>query len=398
MFDANNKFLMAILASFILMIGLMGCKVGSSSLPTGQLTLLATESIAINSMSSITVAPDGKFAYVVNSGNGYQAASILMYVIKPDGMLSFESITAIPGSSNSFDMTITPNGKFAYLVNQTLNTISMYSIQSNGYLSPLSPESIATLDLPASIMITPNGKFLYVTGISNGTMMVYSIEPNGSLNLVSQQVISTQTAYPPMFNMTATPNGKFAYILNSNYMENPGYNSLPTDLSFIAMYSIESTGMLTTLSSGVISAGLGSLDMVVTPNGKFEYVVNSNNIYNSGGYSPQISGNGTISMYSIGSNGALSSLSTESIAAGINSNFISLAPNGNFAYVVNTGSSTIPGSISMYSIGANGILSRLSPADIATGISPSRMAITPNGKFAYVVNTTDKTISIYSIN
>jgi YVTN family beta-propeller protein len=66
-----------------------------------------------------------------------------------------------------------------------------------------------------------------------------------------------------------------------------------------------------------------------------------------------------------------------------------------FAYVVNQFSNTV----SVYTIDpTTGALTAGTPATVATGNSPSSMAVDPSGKFAYVTNSADNTVSVYTIN
>jgi 6-phosphogluconolactonase (cycloisomerase 2 family) len=64
-----------------------------------------------------------------------------------------------------------------------------------------------------------------------------------------------------------------------------------------------------------------------------------------------------------------------------------------FAYVI----SSVVNTISAYSIdGASGALTRILP-DVATGATPSGVAVDPSGRFLYVTNGSDSTVSAYAI-
>jgi DNA-binding beta-propeller fold protein YncE len=64
------------------------------------------------------------------------------------------------------------------------------------------------------------------------------------------------------------------------------------------------------------------------------------------------------------------------------------------AYIVNTNSNTV----SMYSLGSDGSLTPLSTATIATGADPVSIGINPSGAYAYISNSGDNTVSMYAIN
>src|SRR5262249_38840115 len=70
---------------------------------------------------------------------------------------------------------------------------------------------------------------------------------------------------------------------------------------------------------------------------------------------------------------------------------IAVDPTGRFAYVANQGCASSPGSVSMYTIGPTGILSSL--GTVRAGSGPISLTIDPLGKFAYVANTNSKDVS-----
>jgi DNA-binding beta-propeller fold protein YncE len=71
-------------------------------------------------------------------------------------------------------------------------------------------------------------------------------------------------------------------------------------------------------------------------------------------------------------------------------------PAGKFAYVANWTGSDTDGSVSMYTVDAT--TGGLTPSgSIATGLSPTSIAIHPSGKFAYVTNSGSNSVSMYSI-
>jgi hypothetical protein len=61
-----------------------------------------------------------------------------------------------------------------------------------------------------------------------------------------------------------------------------------------------------------------------------------------------------------------------------------------------------PGTISQYAISSGGQLSRLSPASVATGVSPFGIAVTPDGTSVYAVNVDianhDPSVSQYDVD
>ena len=98
-------------------------------------------------------------------------------------------------------------------------------------------------------------------------------------------------------------------------------------------------------------------------------------------------GGGTVSQLSIGSNGALAALTPPSVPCEMRANSLAVDPSGQYLYVVNERGATAAsyGSISQYTIGADGALAPMTPATIATDYGPSDIAVHPSGKYAYAI-------------
>ena len=82
------------------------------------------------------------------------------------------------------------------------------------------------------------------------------------------------------------------------------------------------------------------------------------------------------------------------VAAGTNSVSIAVTLNGKYAYMTNNGDSTV----SQYSIGADGSLTPMTTPAVVAGSSPNSISVDPRGKYAYVANdSSSDTVSQYSI-
>lgn len=66
---------------------------------------------------------------------------------------------------------------------------------------------------------------------------------------------------------------------------------------------------------------------------------------------------------------------------------------GRFVYVANAGDATV----SQYSIGTDGTLSPLSPAVVASEGKPASILVDPTGRYVYVANTSGVSVSQYVI-
>jgi 6-phosphogluconolactonase len=95
----------------------------------------------------------------------------------------------------------------------------------------------------------------------------------------------------------------------------------------------------------------------------------------------------TVSQLSISSNGALAALTPPSVPCELRPNSLAVDPSGKYLYVVNERGATSAsyGSISQYTIGADGSLTPMTPATIANDYGPSDIAVDPSGKHAYAI-------------
>lgn len=101
-------------------------------------------------------------------------------------------------------------------------------------------------------------------------------------------------------------------------------------------------------------------------------------------------------MYTVDSTtGVLTQNPAVVVPAGNQPAYMAVHPSGKFAYVVNRQD----GTVSMYTIEADtGTLVPHTPATVQAGSWPYPIAVNAAGTFAYVGNQDDGTVSIYSIN
>jgi 6-phosphogluconolactonase (cycloisomerase 2 family) len=279
---------------------------------------------------AVTVDPNGKFAYVANSGAGDTAGSISTYAINgtTGALTSTGSVQApcvpSPGSCAPWSLAVHPSGKFAYVANEggfTPTSVSMYSIDATtGALTSIG--LIPTEGRATYVSVDPSGKFAYVAnggensdGSPGVNVLMYAI--NATTGALTS--IGTVAADSLPTSIAVHPSGKFTYVANA------GSNN-------VSLYTIDTTtGALT--SAGLVAAGTGPTSLALDPAGRFAYVVNSRS--------------NDVSMYTVnGTTGALTSIATT--GAGLFPTSLAVHPSGKFVYVANAGSN----SVWMYSIDA----------------------------------------------
>ena len=291
----------------------------------------------------------------------------------------------------SEEMVADPLGRFAYVANpvsntKSLSTVSMYTINSTtDILVPTSPATVPTGFYPQEIAIDPLGRFVYTANSDDSTVSMFSInQTTGVLTPTSPATVSTMVPGNvlsiPSF-LTVDPAGKFLYVTASL-----------TNNAAVLMFSIDqTTGLLTPTSpASVLNFGT-PFQVVVSPNGKFAYVVNNS----SGGTNT----NG-VAQYTVNSTtGVLTPNTPAYVPAGNGPTAVAVDPTSHFAYVVNRSDN----SVSMYTIdpSTGNLTLNIGPTHsagiVGTGSQPFRIAFDPSGKFVYVTNE-NAPVSIYTVN
>jgi 6-phosphogluconolactonase len=84
----------------------------------------------------VAVTPNGRFAYVTNTGSG----SVSAYAIDFDGTIELvgDGRSGVTGDGSSpIDLAITDNGRFLYTLNAGTHTIGVFHIRHDGGLTPM---------------------------------------------------------------------------------------------------------------------------------------------------------------------------------------------------------------------------------------------------------------------
>ena len=178
------------------------------------------------------------------------------------------------------------------------------------------------------------------------------------------------------FGLPAAPVAAAPFV----YVVNRGMNSVSQFNAPLASFQA-----LVPLSPATVGTGGNSLAVAISPDGNSAYVINNDD--------------DTVSQYSIDSStGKLSPKSPATVATGRNPLAVAISPDGKSAYVTIAGCCA-RGTVSQYSIApSTGKLSPKSPATVATGAFPEGVAVSPDGRSAYVTNLTDNAVSQYSID
>ena len=142
---------------------------------------------------------------------------------------------------------ITVNGRRQGVANAS--TVSSYRLSDAGTLQPLSKSIASTKTGSCWTRFSKDGRFAYTSDTGSGTISVFSMSANGDLSLVGP--VSTGGAFSAPLDMDITPDGKFVYIVGAltEVAHVPPIRALPPTPGRIQGYRVESDGSLTPVTT-----------------------------------------------------------------------------------------------------------------------------------------------------
>jgi 6-phosphogluconolactonase len=167
---------------------------------------------------SAVLSPDNRFLYVSDLGTD----KIYIYEFNASNgtLMSAKTseISVSPGSGPRH-FTFHPNGKFAYMSEELTSSVCTFSVnQATGELSLLQdgvqalPETFKGTNTSADIHTDVKGKYLYMSNRGLNTLSIFSILPAGKVNLIGQQDTNGKTPR----NFLVDPKGEFIFVANQD--------------------------------------------------------------------------------------------------------------------------------------------------------------------------------------
>ncbi len=158
---------------------------------------------------NINVSPDNRFAFAADLG----LDKMLIYKLDAGNAVltaNDPAFATVPPGSGPRHFAFHPNGKFAYVINEMLCTMTTFSYDAKqGELKVI--QTVSTLPAgesvkpgysTAEVVAHPNGKFLYGSNRGHDTIAVYSIGADGKITLV--QNAPAEVKIPRNFNLDPT--------------------------------------------------------------------------------------------------------------------------------------------------------------------------------------------------
>lgn len=337
----NVRLTILILALISLVAGLCGCNVFSSKTTTHLLYVSTGQGI---------------YAYRIDNKTGFS---------NPIPSAPFYAGNTPAG------MVIDASGDHMYLANQADNTISLLTIDhSTGVLTEVLPRTGTGGFSPNQILLDSSGSTLFVANQLSNNVAALSIGSNGALTApTSSQVV--QLASPPA-NL-AVANG-LLFVAAPSFSQVYAFSTSSGNLSPV-------NGTPFTVSDGVGS-------VTVDSGAKYLYVTNPSTDTISG-YTIQYSS----STNTIGAAVIAGSPFAPNTGTGTQPRAAILDATTTHLYVANSGSSNV----SLFSVGSNGSLSSMTTPTAPAGSSPLQMIIDPNGSYLQVGNVGGNSVSELAI-
>ena len=354
-------------------------------------TVSAPPSVAgLTGTTMVTVqAAAARFAYIGNVKGDAGSGSISSYTVNTASATPLTPLATIAASTPQ-QVWLHPSGDLLYYIGSGGSLHSEFVNSADGSLTmtpqaptPATSNPITVVDRYTGV-IDPTGRFIYV--ITRGTSEIYGFtithtSPSGGTGDGALTAISSVVAYNdgtlsrPTWILTDRA-GKYLYVVNSGDGTNPGT---------VSQFTIDqTTGGLTSIGTP-INTGVSPLYATVDPNSHL-YVANS------GGANESVSG------YTIGSGGALTSVGADTVITGaIDTINVITDPTGKYLYVLDFGS-TSPGQVFTFSLNSStGVIGSLIGTPQPTDISPTGMAIDPTGVLLAVGNFATADISLFNV-
>lgn len=284
---------------------------GGSGNPVPQPGDPPTDPLA--SQGALILSNNNKFLFAVNAGSN----EISVLSVGKDSLTLVDKV----GSGGVRPISLTVHGDLLYVLNEGATpNITGFTISSTGELTPLPgstrPLTGGSMSDPAQVSFSRDGALLVVTEKAANLIDVYVVGSDG-------------VAGPPTPNPSngLTPFG-FAFDQRNHLIVSEAFGGAP-NASAVSSYTTALSGMLSVVSGSIPDFQTAACWIVITNSGRFVYTSNT--------------GSGSVSSYTLASNGTLSLLNSVAANLGAMSSPIDMAlDNGSrYLYVHAAGLQTV---------------------------------------------------------
>jgi 6-phosphogluconolactonase len=253
---------------------------------------------------------------------------------------------------------------YAFVANAGANTVAGLGISATGTLAALTGSPITLNTTPTALAVSRNNTFLWVGTVSQ--IFGYSIASDGTLAALNS---GNAIANAFCVDMQTSPDGKWLMVLDGSG------NS-------VDLFGINSDGTLSP-NSGIGFTASGTV------------VPKQLRIANSGAFVVAAMGTAGELVFSFNTTtGAFAYLAQTTPPNLTSDNGIAIDSTGTYLYEARSGNGA---GLVVNTIASNGTLTPTTNTPYATGTQPYSVVLDNTGKYVYVANRTDGTISGYTI-
>jgi 6-phosphogluconolactonase len=273
----------------------------------------------LQSQGALILGPGNRYLYAVNGGSG----DISVFAVVPRGL----SLIQLVRSGGPRPISLTISGGTLYALNYDRlampaqgGNIVGFRVGKDGKLTQLANSARPLSGIgtnPGQVAFSPDGRHLAVTEKATNQLLTYLVEGNGYAS--GPSVFPSAGGFP--FSLAFGPNGLLVVADDFNDVPGAGaassYHGLPD-------------GRLTYVSGPVPNFQDGTCWVVVSANGRFAYVANTNN--------------SVLTAYVIGGGGGLTRLDPNGFTAftgGFKARDLAFGGGGAYLYALNSGSGSI---------------------------------------------------------
>jgi 6-phosphogluconolactonase (cycloisomerase 2 family) len=277
-------------------------------------------------------------------------------------------------------LQITADGRFVVAVDAGSNQISVLRVEHDGTLKLL-PGGVVSSDgtNPVSIAIHDNLVYVANAGPTGSNYTGFTLSPSGRLD-------------PLPGSTVALPDGSLPGDVTFNAT---GANLIGTRIGTVAgtflidSFSVGSNGLLIAAAASPFAA------QAAGPFGSEFNPADPSQLFVSNAH--QGAGQGSVSTFVAAGDGTLSAVSPSPFANGQSGTcWVDVNTSGTALFAVNTGS----GTISSYSIGTNGALTLAgnTPVSVQAGVGAVDLRLGPAGKTLWVDESKANQIGVFAVN
>jgi 6-phosphogluconolactonase len=231
------------------------------------------------------LALKGRSLYVVNAGSD----SISTFIVHRGRL----HLTGTTPSGGDQPISLTVRRGLLYALNAGSGTISGFSVNHRGGLTPLSGSTEPITGAgPAQVQFSNGGDVLVVTNKMTNTIDTFAVGGDGRPGPAQSQPSEGDTPFG------------FDFDKRGHLIVSEAFGGAP-GASAVSSYSVDSSGLLSTISASVPDNEAAACWIEITRNGRFAYTTNT--------------GSGSISSYTISHDGSLGLLEQVAAATGAGS-------------------------------------------------------------------------------